>query len=206
MVLKICGITRLVDAQAAVDHGATAVGFVFWSKSPRFVAPEQAATIVSALPSGVTTVGVFVNESMTTVKTIAERVGLSMVQLHGDERADEAALLQVPVVRALTLDDADARVAEWPSDTMFLLDAADRVQRGGTGKTVEWDRASDLAAQRRLILAGGLTAGNVAEAIERVHPFGVDVSSGVEAAPGVKDAGKVAAFLANARRAFEGRG
>ena len=114
--------------------------------------------------------------------------------------------LRMPVVRALTLDEVDARVAEWPSDTMFLLDAADRVQRGGTGKTVDWSRAGDLAARRRVILAGGLTAGNVAEAIDRVHPFGVDVSSGVEAAPGVKDAGKVAAFLANARRAFEGRG
>jgi phosphoribosylanthranilate isomerase len=202
MVLKICGITRLADAEAAVQHGATALGFVFWPKSPRYVTPDQAAAIVAALPEGVASVGVFVNETADAIERIADRVGLSMVQLHGDERPDEAAALKRPVVRALTLDDS-AACDDWPAETTFLIDAADRVRRGGTGQTVDWARAGELAARRRVILAGGLTAENVAEAIARVRPCGVDVSSGVEAAPGVKDFNKVAAFLANARRAFE---
>lgn len=205
MILKICGITRLEDAETAVAHGATALGFVFWSKSPRSVTPQQAAAIVSAVPGSVATVGVFVNESMPEVARIAKEVGLSMVQLHGDERADEAAALPLPVVRALTLEDADA-CAAWPADTTFLVDAADRVRRGGTGQKVDWIGARALAARRRIILAGGLTPDNVAQAIDEVHPYGVDVSSGVEATPGVKDSSKVAAFLANARRAFEKQG
>jgi phosphoribosylanthranilate isomerase len=128
-----------------------------------------------------------------------------MVQLHGDERAEEAALLSRPVMRAVTLEDTSA-CDGWPADTTFLLDAADRQRRGGTGQRVDWSRAGVLAARRRVILAGGLTPENVAAAVAAVRPCGVDVSSGVEEAPGVKDPGKVAAFLANARRAFEKRG
>jgi phosphoribosylanthranilate isomerase len=202
MVLKICGITRAVDAETAVRHGATALGFVFWPKSPRYVTPDQAAAIVAGLPEGVASVGVFVNDTMDAIERIADHVALSMVQLHGDERAADAAALSRPIVRALTLDDS-AACDEWPAETTFLIDAADRVRRGGTGQLVDWARAGELAARRRVILAGGLTADNVAEAVACVRPCGVDVSSGVEAAPGVKDSSKVAAFLANARRAFE---
>jgi phosphoribosylanthranilate isomerase len=202
MVLKICGITRLSDAEVAVAHGATSLGFVFWSKSPRVVQPEAAAAIVAALPNGIDVVGVFVNESMATVDAIASRVGLTMVQLHGDERAEDARTLQWPVVRAVTLASA-ASCDAWPAHTVFLLDAPDCERRGGTGQTVDWPRARALAVRRRVILAGGLTPDNVAEAVATVRPYGVDVSSGVEVSPGVKDPGKVAAFLANARRAFE---
>jgi phosphoribosylanthranilate isomerase len=205
MVLKICGITRAADAETAIEHGATALGFVFWPRSPRFITPEQAAVIVSAVPEGVATVGVFVNETMADVERIAKQVGLSMVQLHGDERANDAAVLRLPVVRALTLEDSSS-MTEWPRETTFLVDAADRVRRGGTGRTVDWVGARAFAEQRRMILAGGLTPDNVAQAIDQVRPHGVDVSSGVEAAPGVKDSSKVAAFLANARRAFEKQG
>jgi phosphoribosylanthranilate isomerase len=205
MILKICGITRLADAETAVAHGATALGFVFWSKSPRAVTAEQATAIVTALPDNVTTVGVFVNESMPEIERISRQVGLSMVQLHGDERAADATVLRLPILRALTLDDVDV-CGEWPVDTTFLVDAADRVRRGGTGQTVDWGGARALAARRRVILAGGLTPDNVAQAIGEVHPCGVDVSSGVEAVPGVKDPTKIAAFLANARRAFEKQG
>ncbi len=206
MVLKICGITRLSDADAAVANGATALGFVFWPTSPRFVSPERAAAIVAALPKGIATFGVFVNEAMAAVEQMAMRVGLTTVQLHGDECAEDAARLRLPVVRAVTLEEADVVCDSWPADATFLLDAADREKRGGTGRTVDWSRARDFASRRRVILAGGLTPGNVAEAIESVRPGGVDVSSGVEIAPGIKDPGKVAAFLANARRAFEKRG
>jgi phosphoribosylanthranilate isomerase len=205
MILKICGITRAVDAETAIEHGATALGFVFWPKSPRCVTPDEAAAIVRALPDGVAKVGVFVNESMSQVARIAGDVGLSMVQLHGDEAAEDAAILNLPVVRALTLEDVDACEA-WPAGTTFLVDAADRVRRGGTGQKVDWAGARAFAARRQVILAGGLTPDNVAQAIDEARPFGVDVSSGVEAAPGVKDSSKVAAFLANARRAFEKQG
>jgi phosphoribosylanthranilate isomerase len=205
MVLKICGITRLVDAEVAVAGGATAVGFVFWAKSPRFIAPADAAAIVAALPDSVEKVGVFVNESRAAIERIAADVGLTVVQLHGDERADDAAGLSRPVIRAVTLDDEPV-CDGWPAGTRFLLDAADRERRGGTGQRVDLARASAFASRRRVILAGGLTPENVGEAVAAVRPWGVDVSSGVEATPGVKDSGKVAAFLANARRAFEKRG
>jgi phosphoribosylanthranilate isomerase len=205
MVLKICGITRLVDAEVAIAHGATSLGFVFWSKSPRAVQPAAAAAIVAALPNGIDVVGVFVNASMTTVDAIASGVGLTMVQLHGDERPEDAATLQWPVVRAVPQGSV-ANCDAWPAHTVFLLDAADRERRGGTGQTVDWPRAGALALRRRVILAGGLTPDNVGEAIRIVRPYGVDVSSGVEVSPGVKDPGKVAAFLANARRAFEEQG
>jgi len=208
MVLKICGITRVEDAQHAVAHGATAIGFVFWGRSPRCVSPDRVAAIVSALPRSVTTVGVFVNETIAEVQAIVEQTAISAVQLHGDETAAAAAALSVPVVRSMTLEDCEALSAEWPDDTTFLLDAADPVQRGGTGKTVDWGMAARVAARRRVILAGGLTAVNVAEAVSLVRPWGVDVSSGVEASPGVKNPDAVAAFLTNARAAFEhvGRG
>lgn len=205
MILKICGITRVADAEVAIANGATALGFVFWAKSPRCVAPQQAAAIVAALPDGVEKVGVFVNESMAAVEQTASMVGLTMVQLHGDERADDAAGLSRPVVRAVTLED-ESVCDGWPAGTIFLLDAADRERRGGTGQRIDWTRAGAFAARRRVILAGGLTPENVGDAVAAVRPWGVDVSSGVEATPGAKDPGKVAAFLANARRAFERRG
>jgi phosphoribosylanthranilate isomerase len=205
MFIKVCGITRLSDALHAVEHGATAIGFVFWPRSPRFVAPERAAEIVAELPSNVLAVGVFVNEPVDAIRTIAARSGIAVVQLHGDEPPAYAAAIGWPVMRAVTLDDVGDVVDAWPSDTTLLLDASDRERRGGTGQTVDWTRAAAVAERRRLVLAGGLTPSNVAEAIAAVRPFGVDVSSGVEEAPGVKDFDKVARFLAAARRAFEER-
>jgi phosphoribosylanthranilate isomerase len=123
------------------------------------------------------------------------------VQLHGDESASDAASLGVPVVRAVTLESFEASRAAWPDDTTFLIDASDPVRRGGTGRRIDWARAAEVARQSRVILAGGLTPENVAEAIATVRPFGVDVSSGVEEAPGVKDVLKMERFLARAREA-----
>jgi phosphoribosylanthranilate isomerase len=203
MVLKICGMTRVEDAQHAVAHGATAIGFIFWPRSPRHVSPQQAAGIVAALPRSVMTVGVFVNEALSDVQAMVERTGISAVQLHGDEQADGIDALRVPVIRSMTLDNADGLEREWPEATTFLLDAADPVRRGGTGRQVNWNAAAQVAARRRVILAGGLTPANVAEAISVVRPWGVDVSSGVEASPGVKNLDAVAAFLRNARAAFD---
>jgi phosphoribosylanthranilate isomerase len=188
MLVKICGITRAEDALAATDAGANAIGFVFWPDSPRFLDPYRARAIRAALPPFVTAVGVFVNQPLEYVTGIASLVRLGAVQLHGDEAPQFAAKVSTPVVKAIPLETADAgRIAAWPAATMLLLDVHDPVKRGGTGRTIDWDAAAAIAAQRRIVLAGGLTPDNVAEAVARVRPFGIDVSSGVERAPGVKD-------------------
>lgn len=202
MFLKVCGITRLTDALYAVEQGATALGFVFWSGSPRAVTPDRARQIVAELPSIVMTVGVFVNESVAGIRSVVGATGITAVQLHGDEPPAYADALGWPVFRSVTLDSAEDAGSAWGLETTLLLDAADPERRGGTGRTVDWTRAAALARGRRVVLAGGLTPANVAEAIATVRPFGVDVSSGVEEAPGVKDFSKVAQFLANARAAF----
>jgi phosphoribosylanthranilate isomerase len=205
MIIKVCGITRRADAVQAIEHGATALGFVFWPRSPRYIAPERAAEIIASLETGVSLVGVFVDEPLDSARAIVAASGVGVVQLHGDEAPAYAAALGHPVLRSVTLEDAAGVTATWPAETRFLLDAADRARRGGTGRTVDWVRAAGLARQRQVILAGGLTPENVADAIERVDPYGVDVSSGVEAAAGIKDAAKVSKFLENARAAFERR-
>jgi phosphoribosylanthranilate isomerase len=205
MFIKVCGITRLSDALHAAAHGATALGFVFWPPSPRYVTPGRAAEMVAALPAGITAVGVFVNASVDDIRAVRAKSGIAAVQLHGDEAAEYAAALDCPVLRRVGMDGAEQTFAAWPADTTFLIDAEDRVRRGGTGVSVDWNRAATLARGHRVVLAGGLTPANVSEAIAAVRPYGVDVSSGVEEAPGVKDVDKVAWFLANARSAFETR-
>lgn len=204
MFLKVCGMTRAEDAHEAARRGATAIGFVFWDRSPRAMTPAAAAGIVAGLPLSVAAIGVFVNETPARVEEVAAMVGLDAVQLHGDEDRGSAACSR-PVVRSVTLADADRLLTEWPEGTTFLLDAADPLRRGGTGQRVDWSRAARLARQARVVLAGGLTPENVAEAIAQVRPAGVDVSSGVEASPGVKDVLKMARFLASARQAMAER-
>lgn len=201
-ILKICGITRLVDALHAVQQGATALGFVFWAHSPRAIAPADAKDIIAALPPKVTSVGVFVNESPQTLREVLTLTGVKAVQLHGDETFADYEFIECPLLKSATLDDLTATVRAWPAETTLLLDAADRMKRGGTGVAVDWGKAATAARNHRVVLAGGLTPLNVEEAIRTVRPIGVDVASGVEASPGVKDFAKVAAFLTNARRAF----
>ena len=202
MFLKICGITRLLDAQHAVAEGATALGFILWPKSPRFVSDHKVAEIVAALPTSIVTAGVFVNQSPEGIEMTMKRTGLSVVQLHGDEPASYANTLPGTIWKSVTLEAADDVIETWPDWTTFLVDAADPVRRGGTGRAVDWTKAAALARRRTVVLAGGLTPDNVAEAIAAVRPYGVDVSSGVEDAPGVKNAKKVARFLASARDAM----
>ena len=205
LFVKICGMTRLPDALHAVEHGANALGFVFWSQSPRFISPARAAAIIAALPAGVSTVGVFVNETVDVINRVAAETGISVIQLHGDEPPAYADALEWPVVRATTVEQIEEVSSAWPSGTTFLMDAADPVRRGGTGRTIDWQQAASAARVRRIVLAGGLTPDNVAEAVAAVRPFGVDVSSGVEVAPGVKNGDKVARFLAIARSARDER-
>ena len=204
MFLKICGITRVEDAEHAVEHGATALGFIFWPASSRYIAPSRAAAIVARVPSSVATVGVFVNEPVPAIRRAVEESGISTVQLHGDEPVSYAAELRQPLLRALGVEEAVTTT--WPPETTILLDAADRNRRGGTGTRVDWEVAGSVARMRRVVLAGGLSPENVEAAIAQVVPWGVDVSSGVEAAPGVKDPARVTAFLERARLAFERQG
>jgi len=196
VVVKICGITRLEDAEAAVDAGASALGFVFWPKSPRFVDPYRARGIVLSLPPFVTPVGLFVNQPAEYINGVASLVRLGAVQLHGDETPEDAEAITRPIIKAITTtEDTGDTESHWPSRITLLVDAHDPDRRGGTGKTVDWNAAATVAKKRRTILAGGLTPENVADAIARVQPFGVDVSSGVEQSPGIKDRARLRAFF-----------
>ena len=201
--IKVCGITRASDARHAVEQGATALGFVLWPRSPRAITADRAAEIVAELPAHVMSVGVFVNESIDSIRSTAEHVGLTAVQLHGDEPPAYADALDWPIIRAVSVGEINLAADAWSPDTALLVDNVDPVRRGGTGSAVDWTQAAGVAKTRRVVLAGGLTPDNVATAIRAVHPFGVDVSSGVESTPGVKDLDKVAQFISNARLAFE---
>jgi phosphoribosylanthranilate isomerase len=195
-IVKICGITRLEDAQAAVAAGASALGFVFWPKSPRRVDVDTARAIVATLPPSITAIGVFVDQPADEVNAIAAAVGLGAVQLHGNESAQYVQTMARPVVKAVPVEGDDTpAVDSWPSDVTVLLDVHDPVKKGGTGRTIDWNAASAIAKRRNIILAGGLTPENVGEAIARVRPYGIDVSSGVEEKPGIKDHGRLKALF-----------
>jgi phosphoribosylanthranilate isomerase len=194
LLVKICGITRLEDAEFAIECGAQALGFVFWPDSPRFIGPDRARAIVRMLPPFVTPVGVFVNQPADHVNEIAALVKLGVVQLHGDESVAYASGLDRPVLKAMAVHDASG-IEQCAATTMILLDAHDPVRRGGTGQTIDWSAAAAVAARRPIVLAGGLNPDNVARAIACVRPFGIDVSSGVEQAAGVKDRGRVRALF-----------
>lgn len=201
MFVKVCGITRLEDAVAAAEAGASAVGFVFWPGSPRWITAGRAAAIAARVPAQVRRVGVFVNQPPAEMQAIAEEVRLDVVQLHGDETPDRIGWWRGEVWRAASLEEIEGTLALWPATTTVILDAGDRETRGGTGRTIAWEQAAAVARRRRTVLAGGLTPENVAAAIEIVQPWGVDVSSGVEDAPGVKTAAQVRQFVAAARTA-----
>jgi phosphoribosylanthranilate isomerase len=201
--VKVCGITNLVDALAAVEAGADALGFNFYARSPRYIAPGEARGIIAELGAQVLCVGVFVNEdSAATVARMADESGVSAVQLHGDESPEYcAALGGREVIKALRVGEAfvPEEAARYPAGSI-LLDAYNAHARGGTGETFDWTlarRTREVVAQ--LYLAGGLRPENVAGAIAAVAPYAVDVCSGVELAPGRKDAARVRAFVAAVR-------
>lgn len=197
MNVKICGITTPEDAVLAVELGATAIGMVFWPSSPRCIDPEQARAIVEALPHHVTIVGVFVNQTMEAL-SIARRVGLDALQLHGDERVDDYFDLPVPVIKAIAVRDMRSvnEASALPKHVAVLLDAHDPIRRGGTGTQVDWSIAAAISRRRPVLLSGGLNPANVAEAIAAVRPNAIDVSSGVESEPGRKDPAKLRALFA----------
>jgi phosphoribosylanthranilate isomerase len=195
--VKICGVTTVDDARLAAELGASAIGMVFWPQSPRVVEVEQARAIVAALPPFVAAVGVFVNQTQEAV-TIALDLGLSAIQLHGDEAAESYRALPVRVIKAVAVRGEAARgvAAAVPALATVLLDAHDPVRRGGTGRGIDWSIAAQVARVRPVILSGGLNPANIVEAIDAVGPYAVDVSSGVESAPGRKDPAKLRALFA----------
>jgi phosphoribosylanthranilate isomerase len=201
MTIKICGITRLTDARAAVVLGVHALGFVFWARSPRFVAASVARPIIDALPSEVVPVGVFVDPTAEELDLARRRAGIRVAQIHGE--APDQAVPGLEIVRVVHLEAGGSGF--WPAvngNATVLVDTFDPINRGGTGRPVDWARVAPLARTRPVILSGGLTAENVTEAIRQVRPSGVDVSSGVELSPGVKDPVKLAAFVAAVQRAL----
>lgn len=196
--VKICGIRRMEDAVLAADLGAWGVGFVFWPGSPRFIDPYRAKKICAALPPWVVPVGVFVDQPDDYVSAVASLVQLGAVQLHGHESLETVERLPHRVIKSVEVTESfdETTVDRLPRRAGVLLDAHDPNRRGGTGKTIDWTRAAAAARRRKVLLAGGLCPENVRAAVEAVRPFGIDVSSGVEASPGVKDHGRMRALFA----------
>lgn len=208
--VKICGITNLENARAAVDAGADMLGFNFYAPSPRSIDAQRCAEIAEFIRTrwpDVTLVGVFVNHPVGEVAATLERCGLHLAQLSGDEPAEDLWALQGRAFKALRPRDAVALGAlqhAYPpraSAPAWLVDAYHPTQYGGTGQVADWSMLSGLCQQAPVLLAGGLTAENVAAAIAQAQPWGVDVASGVESAPGIKDARKLALFVENAHKA-----
>ncbi len=197
---KICGVTNRNDALCAVDHGADALGFNFYEKSLRYIAPEKAGEIIFDLPPFVTPVGIFVNASEREIDIAVKLAGLRAIQLHGDEPPEACLGHAVPVIRALRVGcDFDVQTLLSYLVNTFLLDTEKAGSYGGTGETFDWTKAVEAKRYGRIILAGGLNPDNVQEAIEQVDPYAVDTSSGVEAEPGKKDHKKVKDFLARVK-------
>ncbi len=199
--VKICGITNLNDAIAAVDFGADALGFVFFEKSPRYISHADAAAIIKKLPSFITTIGVFVNEKPKQTEKIIGLTGIDVVQLHGNEPPELCDISRrvIKAIRVKTLESLDPLINYKDKVSAFLLDTFTPDILGGTGQIFNWDIAIYAKQFGKIILAGGLTPDNVAEAIRRARPYGVDVSSGVESEKGKKDHKKMKLFIERAK-------
>jgi len=203
--VKICGITNVEDALLACEFGADAIGLNFYEKSPRCVSPFTASKIIGKLPPFVAAVGVFVNWQAAPVTSLAKALGFAAAQLHGDEppKLVNEIAKKVPVIKALHLGKGSPLppFPKYRGAAAFLLDAPHSGHYGGTGHTTDWALAQTAAKSHRILLAGGLTPENVAEAILAVRPYAVDVTSGVEAKPGKKDPAKLRAFFEAVTRA-----
>ena len=197
--VKICGVTRLEDALAAAQAGADALGFNFWPQSKRYVDPRAAGDIIALLPPFVATVGVFVDPTRDEALRAAEASGVQWLQLHGDESPELCASLPLPVLKAIRVRHrASLDLLDAYDVAGFLLDT-DSPGYGGSGATFDWTLAAEGARRAPIVLAGGLRPENVADAVRQVRPWAVDVASGVESAPGVKDHEKTARFIREAK-------
>lgn len=200
--VKICGITNLEDAEAAIDFGVDALGFVFFKESPRCVTLKQAESIICKLPPFITTVGVFVDESPETIRSTID-AGIDVIQLHGDEKPEACrfARRSLKAIRIKSIDSLEPLKTFRNLVSAFLLDAYTADALGGTGQKFNWDIAVEAKQFGRIILAGGLTPENVADAVRHVKPYGVDVSSGIEREKGKKDHQKMKLFIQRAKGA-----
>jgi phosphoribosylanthranilate isomerase len=202
--IKICGLRRAEDVAVAVEAGADALGFNFWTGTRRYISPAEAAPIIRQLPEGVLPVGVFVDATVEHILQVATQTGIRAIQLHGDEPpAVLEALSGYRTIKAIKVGERldPAQLQAYANADIILLDRAVRGMVGGTGQKFDWSLAVEAAKYATILLAGGLHPGNVAEAIRTARPWGVDVASGVETAPGVKDAEMLRAFIRNARAA-----
>ncbi len=200
--VKICGLTTVKDALFAAEAGADALGFVFVSSSPRNLEPSQASKIIKELPPFVHTVGVFADSPLEEVKGIARAIGLDFIQLHGGESPDYCEQLGLPVIKAIRVKGHESlKVLCNYRVEAFLLDTYREDRLGGTGESFPWELALEAKKEGKIILSGGLNPGNVGQAIHKVRPYGVDVSTGVEASPGQKDHEKVRRFIEEVRSA-----
>jgi phosphoribosylanthranilate isomerase len=207
--VKICGITNWSDARRAVEAGADFLGFNFYPKSSRYIAPAAARRILQRLPAGVPSVGVFVNEPEREMLAIARQVGLDYVQLHGDEPPEVVSRMRrsFRVIKAIRVRGTfrAAQMASFKGASSILLDGYDSRLRGGSGKSFDWKLAKSAGRNRKIFLAGGLTPENAAEAVAAARPFAIDVCSGVESRPGKKDAARMRALVAAVRGASKAR-
>ena len=201
--VKICGVRSIGEAEAAAEAGADALGFNFWPRSPRYVAPDAARDAVRQVSPFVASIGVFVNEDQRRIADIVSEVGLSAVQLHGDETPEFCAGLgSIRIIKAIRVSrDFDYALIKAFPVSMVLLDTGVKGSYGGTGQVFDWRVAVEAKRYARIILAGGLTIENVAEAIAMAQPTAIDVCSGVEAEPGRKDLNKLRDFMAEVARA-----
>ena len=204
LFVKICGITRAEDALSAVEAGADAVGFNFYSGSKRFISPGAAAAVAAKLQGRTTKVGVFVNPTADEVRAVLREVALDVLQFSGEEEPSLLADFSVPIFKTIHVHGASSleRMNEYTASA-FLLDSFVPGEFGGTGASFEWRLARDAGTRGKIIIAGGLTPENVDQAVRAAAPYGVDVSSGVELRPGIKDPKKVEQFILRARRAAE---
>jgi phosphoribosylanthranilate isomerase len=203
--IKICGLRRAEDVSAAVDAGADALGFNFWTGTKRYIDPLDAAPIIGSLPSHILPVGVFVDSTPAHILRVAEATGIRAIQLHGDESPqDLSALGAFKTIKAIKINERieAAKLQAFGKADIILLDRAVNGMVGGTGITFNWSLALEAKKYATILLAGGLNPDNVADAIREVQPWGVDVASGVETAPGVKDPTRIRHFIRNARQAL----
>ncbi|MBF0264506.1 MAG: phosphoribosylanthranilate isomerase [Gammaproteobacteria bacterium] len=195
--VKMCGITRLVDAQAAIEAGVDALGFVFYPPSPRYIEPEKAAEIIAQIPAFINCVGLFVNEQDKTIENILIQTQLDLIQFHGDESHEFCKQFSRPFIKAIRMKDEQNiqhSIEQYPTAKGILLDSYVKGVPGGTGEIFNWDKIPDNLT-KPIILAGGLSANNIAQAIKQVNPYAVDVSGGIEAHPGVKSDDKINEFM-----------
>ncbi len=202
--VKICGITRPEDALAAAQLGADAIGLVFYPKSPRYVEASQAAEIISVIPPFMTTVALFLDAQKDVIQEVLSTVPVDLLQFHGDECPTDCGTFGRPYIKAIGMKggvDAQAYAATYPDAQGYLLDSHAVGEAGGTGTSLDWSSLPKL--KKPVILAGGLRPENVAEAVQQSRPYAVDISSGVESSPGIKDKALMKAFISEVKKADE---